>query len=312
MDPKLVNLLRKQRYQLIGNHTATKMCTWARKAIKGDGHCYKEKFYGINSHRCIQMTPCADCCTHRCVFCWRAVEFTETQMKDPDDPVVILDHLIEAQKTMLTGYGGVEHDSRKFKEAQDPKHLAISLSGEPTLYPKLGELIALAHKRKMTTFVVTNGTQPEIIESLNPLPTQLYVTLPAPDEQTYKKICFPLKNYWPQILKTISLLQSLKTRTAIRLTLVKGLNLKDPEKYGKIIRIGMPWFVEAKAYMHLGFSTFRLERNRMPDFSEIEPFTRKLADYTGYSFEDASEVSRVALLVRDSEVSKNCLISPIL
>lgn len=309
MDAKLVSLFRKQKYQLIGNHSATKMCTWARKAVKGEGSCYKQKFYGIQSHRCIQMTPCVDCCTHRCIFCWRAVEFTETRMKNPDDPEVILDKLIQAQKIMLSGYGGVQHDEEKYKEANEPKHIAISLSGEPTLYPFLGELIQLAHKRGMTTFLVTNGTQPKVLESLNPLPTQLYVTLPAPDEPTYLKTCNPIKNYWKQILETLELLQSLDTRTAVRLTLVRGINMKDPEKYGKLIKKGMPWFIEPKAYMHLGFSTFRLEGDRMPDFSEIEKFSQELSQETGYEFNDSSEISRVSLLVRDSQAAKHKTIS---
>jgi tRNA wybutosine-synthesizing protein 1 len=226
-------------------------------------------------------------------------------VNDPDDPGMIIDKLIQAQKVMLSGYGGVEHDEKKYKEAHEPKHIAISLSGEPTLYPLLGELIQLAHKRGMTTFVVTNGTQPEVIENLDPLPTQLYMTLPAPDESTYLEICKPIKNQWNQILKTLNLLQSLDTRTAIRLTLVKGMNLKDPRKYGKLIKKGMPWFIEPKAYMHLGFSTFRLEGDKMPDFSEIEAFSKKLSDETGYEIEDVSEVSRVCLLVRDSGVVKN-------
>lgn len=305
MDPKLVALLRKQKYQLIGNHAATKMCTWARKAIKGQGSCYKQKFYGIASHRCIQMTPCADCCTHRCSFCWRAVEFTQPFMKDPDEPKTILDQLVKSQQLMVNGYRGYTHDAEKLKEAHDPKHIAISLSGEPLMYPYLDELINLSHKRGFTTFVVTNGTQPKALESMKHLPTQLYVTLPAPDEKTYLKTCNPVKNHWAQILETLDLLPSLKTRTAIRLTLVKGLNLKDAHGYAGLIQKALPWFVEPKAYMHLGFSTNRLPGDAMPEFAEIDAFAKELSQQLEYEYNDQQEISRVCLLARDEAVIKD-------
>ena len=71
----------------------------------------------------------------------------------------------------------------------NPKHFAFSLSGEPTFYPRLPELIDELKKRNITSFLVTNGTNPEMLKKLieHP-PTQLYLTLPAPDEETYKKV----------------------------------------------------------------------------------------------------------------------------
>jgi len=55
-------------------------------------------------------------------------------------------------------------------EAMNPNHAAISLDGEPFLYPKLDGLVSEFRNRNMTTFIVTNGTLPERIESLNSLP----------------------------------------------------------------------------------------------------------------------------------------------
>ncbi len=50
-------------------------------------------------------------------------------------------------------------------EAANPKHVAISYDGEPTMYTRLGELIREFRKRNISTFVVTNGTFPERILS---------------------------------------------------------------------------------------------------------------------------------------------------
>ena len=64
------------------------------------------------------------------------------------------------------------------KEAFKPIHFAISLSGEPTMYPKLPELIDEIHKRGMTAYLVTNGSYPDMVEKLiNHEPTQFYITL---------------------------------------------------------------------------------------------------------------------------------------
>ena len=43
---------------------------------------------------------------------------------------------------------------------------AISLTGEPTLYPKLPELIKEIHSRGKTSFLVTNGQHPEVLQKL--------------------------------------------------------------------------------------------------------------------------------------------------
>ena len=34
--------------------------------------CYKAQFYGIESHRCVQMTDLR--CNQQCLFCWRSFE----------------------------------------------------------------------------------------------------------------------------------------------------------------------------------------------------------------------------------------------
>ena len=138
-------------------------------------------------------------------------------------------------------------------EAMNPNHSAISLDGEPMLYPKISDLVEEFITRKMTTFIVTNGTLPEKIESLNPLPSQLYITLPASNEKNYKKICRPMiKNGWSKIQESLNMIESLSCRTLVRLTAIKDLNVKFDEnlinEYIKIIEKANPNFFEIKGF----------------------------------------------------------------
>jgi tRNA wybutosine-synthesizing protein 1 len=299
LSQELRALLMRQRYALIGNNAAAKLCHWAKKAILGEGACYKQQFYGIASHRCLQMTPCVSTCTHRCVFCWRAVDFTSATLADADEPEAIIEGALAAQKRLISGFGGVECDRQRYKEAHAPTNAAISLSGEPCAYPHLSELIAGFRGRGMSTFLVTNGTLPEALESLSALPTQLYVSLCAADEQTYKRTHAPLlRDGWERLLATLELMRSLKTRRCVRLTLVRGYNMHAPEEYAKLIAKTDCDFVECKSYMHVGDSIKRLEATHMPSFGEIQAFAAALADALGYEVRDANEISRVALVAK--------------
>ncbi|MCK5451928.1 MAG: 4-demethylwyosine synthase TYW1, partial [Candidatus Aenigmarchaeota archaeon] len=265
-------LLEKQKYRIVGNHSAVKLCTWTKKSLRSEGVCYKEKFYGIKSHRCLQMTPAVSWCPNRCVFCWRATDKTlGSEIKgEVDSPEQILDGAIEAQRNLLTGFKGFEGtDMKKWKEAQDPDQIAISLSGEPTAYPLISDFIELCNRRKMTTFLVTNGQFPERLENIEK-PYQFYLSLDAPTKDIYKKIDVPVfKDYWERLTKTIGIMSSIDTRKVVRLTLVKGLNMSHIKDYAKMIEKINPNFIEVKAYMHVGFSKYRLPREAMPLHSEV-------------------------------------------
>jgi len=296
--------LERAGYRFVGGnkHSAVKVCHWTRKSLLNQGVCYKEQFYskelGVRSHRCLQLTPSLPFCDHRCVFCWRNTDVTHSSwIGEIDEPAEILDGAILAQRKLLSGFGGnPDVDKRKFKEAQEPKHCAISLAGEPTLYQKINELIEECGKRGMTSFLVTNGMHPEILEHLVE-PTQLYISVVAPDPGTYKAICQPhLQNGWTRLNHSLELMPSFKCRKVIRLTLVKGLNLKDAPGYAKLIEKAKSDFVEAKAYMHVGFARARLTMENMPLHQEIRAFAEELARETGYSILDESEPSRVLLL----------------
>lgn len=291
------SLLRKHGYHLAGTHSAVKTCLWLNKSMRNKGACYKSKFYGMASHRCIQMTPTL-VCNHRCLHCWRAVEIPVEIPHVWDEPDEVAKAVFDEHRRLISGYGGSEFmDKTRWKEAFSPKHVAISLSGEPTIYPYLPELLDEFHKKDMTTFVVTNGTNPQMIEKLRP--TQLYLSLNAPDKNTYDKACSPVGDSWENIKRSLEVLKHSGSRKAIRITLTKGVNIMDPEGYAHLVELARPDYVELKAYMHLGFSRKRLSRENMPSHDEVLDFSRKVAQSLDYRIADDSRESRVVLLSRD-------------
>jgi tRNA wybutosine-synthesizing protein 1 len=281
-------------YHLVGNHSAVKTCLWLKKSLKDEGFCYKQKFYGIQSHRCLQMTPALKC-NLSCIHCWRPLELLP-ELKKWDDSELIVEESIIAQRKLLSGFWGTKGvNLNKLKEAYEPNQVAISLIGEPTLYPSIDRLVDEFNKRGMTTFVVTNGTNPSAIEKIEPY--QLYISLIAYSEESHKTLNCPSGNLWEKILRSLSLMSD-KRRTVLRLTLIKGINM-DASKFLPLIERASPDFIEAKAYMHLGYSRLRLDRGRMPEHEDIRAFSENLEKMSGYSIADESQISRVVLLRRD-------------
>jgi len=297
MNEDLKKILEKQHYRIHGDHAAVKLCHWMKQSLLHERTCYKQDFYGINSHRCLQMTPVVTKCNQRCLFCWRVQGF-ESENNEWTDPEEMLDALIEHQRKLVSGFKGDPRCSLEmYQEARDPMHVAISLAGEPTLYPHLGEFIEICHRRRMTTFLVTNGTMPEVLEDLDPLPSQLYVTVAAPNEEIYKRLCIPLiPDGWERLNRTIDLLPSLSTRTVIRHTLVKDWNLGWEDEYAAIDQRADPLFVEPKAYVFVGGSRGRLSLDNMPSHQNIIEFSNRLGSRLGLEILKEKKDSRVVLL----------------
>jgi tRNA wybutosine-synthesizing protein 1 len=298
MNDEVRALLERQGYKIVGTHSGVKLCHWMRQKLLYGRACYKEHFYGIKSHRCLQMTPTVDQCNLNCLFCWRAQNFSGYKIDEPDDPEFILEKSLDAQRSLTTGFKGDDRcDLRLWEEAQKPNQVAISLTGEPTFYPRLGEFIECCHKRKMTTFVVSNGTTPKILEKLDPLPTQLYITVAAPNEEIYKKLCAPMfPRAWESLNVTLELLPSLNTRTVIRITLVEGWNLGWEGDYAKLIEKAQPNFVEPKGFVFVGSSRLRMKLANMPSHEKVRDFGSRLTKLTGYGTLREVEDSRVVLL----------------
>ncbi len=301
MEEEVKRVLEKQGYRMVGEHSAVKVCHWTRERLLRQRSCYKAKFYGIASHRCLQMTPSVAWCQHRCIFCWRPVEYTLGEEIDVelDEPAFIVEEAVKRQRKLLSGYGGENRASTKdVEEAYAPKHVAISLAGEPTNYPFISELIQEFHKQDMTTFLVTNGQKPEMLEGVRP--TQLYLSLIAYDEELYKRINVPrVKDGWKRLQESIDIVGSKKGRRVVRITLVRGYNLEHPERFADLILRANPDYVEPKGYVHVGFSRKRLQRSDMPSFEEVLEFGKVLGENINYSIKDYSQDSKVVLLAKE-------------
>lgn len=301
LNKKQVEQLESSGYRFVGshNHAAAKICHWTKQSILDKGVCYKEKFYGIESHRCLQMAPAVPNCQQKCEFCWRDLSYTQTQWEgEYDDPKTIIDEAVKAQNNLLCGFfGNDKANKEKLEESKTPTNAAISLAGEPMLYPEIDELIAEFNRRNFTTFVVSNGQCVDKLKNLENEPYQLYLSLDAPTKKIYNDVCQPqISEGWDNLNQSLDTLASFNSRTCIRTTCVKGRNMTNPEKYAELIKKASPDFVEIKAYMCVGLSRHRLTPDNMPTFDEVKSFAQKIGENCGKKIVNESEVSRVVLL----------------
>ncbi len=301
----LYKVLQRQGYIIVGRHSVVKKCHWTHVALTQKRFCYKCKFYGIASHRCIQMSPVALWCWNACLHCWRLrptdrAKWDETRMPWVDEPELIVEGSIEAQREIIAGYKAHPRvDKKLLEEALEPRHVAISLTGEPTLYPRLGELIKEYHKRGLTTFLVTRGVRPDVLAELEEEPTQLYISIEAWDDKSYKEFDRPLlPGLWNTTLKTLEILPSFSSPTVIRFTLVKSFNMHEKalKSWLKLVELSQPTYIEFKAYMHIGASRTRLKREDMPRHEEVLAFAKQFAEQSGYRVLSQQVSSRVVLL----------------
>ena len=65
------------------------------------------------------------------------------------------------------------------------RHCALSLVGEPIMYPEINAILTELHKRHISSFLVTNAQFPDRIRHLVPI-TQLYVSVDAATRDTLK------------------------------------------------------------------------------------------------------------------------------
>ena len=245
--PRRLKECEKSGYRIIGKnqHSAVEVCRWCKSVLNGGKSCYKQAWFNIESHRCLQMTP-SMICNLRCQFCWRRFDLKKRKVEKWDRPEHIFEEAVKTQKNLLMGFGGNPKTSKDiFKEAMQPNQFAISLDGEPTLYPKLPELIKKIKSTDSTVFLVTNGTNPTMLKELIKKiaePTNLYISVYGTSEKMYKKVCNPLvPRVFDKIKKSLKLMKKFKeARTVFRITAVKGLTMVDSEGYSKLIKIAKP------------------------------------------------------------------------
>eukprot|EP01137_Pigoraptor_chileana_P036559 Opistho-2@32385 len=281
ITPALRSALTKQGYKLIGSHSGVKLCRWTKSMLRGRGGCYKHTFYGIESHRCMETTPSL-ACANKCVFCWRHHTNpvgTEWKWK-MDDAVTVVDGAMERHYAMIREMKGVPGVlPERLDEGMSIKHCALSLVGEPIMYPQINEFVDLLHRRRISSFLVTNAQFPDQMRTLQPV-TQLYVSVDAATPDALKKIDRPLfKDYWQRFIDSLDALGEKGQRTVYRLTLVKAWNTEELTNYAALVSRGRPSFIEIKGVTFCGDSkASSLTMENVPWHTEVVSFVQQLAD----------------------------------
>lgn len=306
-------ILTKQGYRLVGSHSAVKICGWTKKSLRGHGNCYKCTFYGIRSHQCLQMTTSMFCAS-KCKFCWRGKKAPvgEEWYGPIDSPGHIINHSIDEHLKLLTGFGSHKDATEKKKEEiKDVRHVALSLTGEPITYPLINEILDAFHKRRISTFLVTNAQFPKQIEKIKNV-TQLYLSIDAATKKKLKEIDRPLfKDFWERMNKSLDLLSTRKYRTCIRLSMIKDENMDDIEKYAGLIKKGSPDFIELKSYMWVGESQKYYKVENMPYIEDLEDFSNKILKLLPeYEYISKHLPSRAILLAKKSLKKKHWINFP--
>ena len=300
VTPELRKELTKQGYSLIGSHSGVKICRWTKSMLRGRGGCYKHTFYGIESHRCMETTPSL-ACANKCIFYWRHHTNpvgTSWRWK-MDEPELIVDGAMQNHYEMIKSYKGVPGViPHRFTEANHIKHCALSLVGEPIMYPEINRFLEILHARKISTFLVTNAQFPECIDNLTPV-CQLYVSIDASTESSLKAIDRPLfKDFWPRFLTCLDSLGKKGQRTVYRLTIVKQWNDDEAINYARLVARGNPDFIEVKGVTFCGESkASSLSMKNVPWHEEVISFVKRLADLLpGYELCSEHEHSNSLLI----------------
>lgn len=281
LTPALRGALGKQGYHLIGTHSGVKICRWTKSMLRGRGGCYKHTFYGIESHRCMETTPSL-ACANKCVFCWRhSTNPVGTEWKwKTDPPKLIVDGAMEGHYSMVKQAKGIPGVlPQRMKEAMDIRHCALSLVGEPIMYPHINELVNQLHLRGISSFLVTNATFPEAVVDMAPV-TQLYLSIDASTRDALEQIDRPLhSDFWERFLASVDALAVKRQRTVFRLTLVSGWNTEQIKAYADLVARGKPDFIEVKGVTYCGESkASSLTMSNVPWHDEVVSFVSKLAD----------------------------------
>lgn len=281
ITPALREALTRQGYQLIGSHSGVKLCRWTKSMLRGRGGCYKHTFYGIESHRCMETTPSL-ACANKCVFCWRHhTNPVGTEWRwEMDQPEIILKEAIKNHQNMIKQFKGVPGvKEERFEEGMTVKHCALSLVGEPIMYPEINRFLKLLHECKISSFLVTNAQFPTEIRNLKPV-TQLYVSVDASTKESLKKIDRPLfKDFWQRFLDSLKALATKQQRTVYRLTLVKAWNVDELQAYAELVSLGNPDFIEVKGVTYCGESSASsLTMANVPWHEEVVRFVCELVE----------------------------------
>jgi tRNA wybutosine-synthesizing protein 1 len=141
VTPKQHASLTKEGYKIIGTHSAVKLCRWTKAMLRGRGGCYKHTCYGITSYQCMEATPSL-ACANKCVFCWRHHKnpVGREWRWETDNPEFLVKAAIEKHQEMIKECRGVPGViPARLEAAMQVAHCALSLVGEPIIYPYISE-----------------------------------------------------------------------------------------------------------------------------------------------------------------------------
>uniref|UniRef100_H2YWM4 tRNA 4-demethylwyosine synthase (AdoMet-dependent) n=1 Tax=Ciona savignyi TaxID=51511 RepID=H2YWM4_CIOSA len=259
---------------------------------------------------CMETTPSL-ACANKCVFCWRHHSNpVGTEWKWKMDPAVdVIKGAIENHYDMIKQFKGVPGvKADRFAEGFSIKHCALSLVGEPIMYPEINDFIQMLHEKGISSFLVTNAQFPEAITTLLPT-TQLYVSVDAATQDSLKKIDRPLfKDFWPRLIESLKALSLKGQRTVYRLTLVKAWNVDELEAYADLVALGKPDFIEVKGVTFCGDSKSSdgLTLKNVPWHDEVLHFVSQLTDMLdGYEIACEHEHSNCVLVAQTKFKSAN-------
>jgi tRNA wybutosine-synthesizing protein 1 len=280
--PKLRQSLEKQGYRLIGSHSGVKLCRWTKSMLRGRGGCYKHTFYDINSSQCMEMTPSL-ACANKCVFCWRhhTNPISRHFRWKQDPPELLIAQGMAGHYQMIKQMRGVPGVTpERLATAMQIRHCALSLVGEPIMYPQINRFCDLLHEHHISTFMVTNAQFPEQLRNLKPV-VQLYLSIDAPTPAELKRIDRPLfEDYWDRCLSCVKALAKKRQRTVFRLTLVNEYNVGNVKAYADLVAMGQPDFIEVKGVTYCGTSTsstLTMKAN-VPRHDEVIGFCKALCE----------------------------------
>ena len=296
-------------YTLVGTHSAVKLCRWQKSMLRNRGGCYKWTMYGIRSHQCMESTPNI-ACANKCLFCWRLN--TNPTMKewkwDVDDPKEVVEGLLDNHIKLInnsSGMPGVTPD--RLAEARQPRHCALSLVGEPIMYPRINEFVRELHSRNVSTFLVNNGQFPDAINALGDV-TQLYLSVDSPTKEKMKLLDRPVfEDFWERFNQSVVNMRNRKAgRNVFRLTMIEDFNmgLDDVEHYVRLFESGEPHFVELKSLTPAfsGDKKSFLRISHVPTWERIVEYAQLLCKHVGggnmYEVACVHEHSKCLLLAK--------------
>jgi tRNA wybutosine-synthesizing protein 1 len=209
-----------------------------------------------------------------------------------DEATGLVHAAIEAHRGMIKEARGIQGAiPERVAEGMDVKHCALSLVGEPIMYPQINAFVAELHRRRISSYLVTNAQFPDALRALCPV-TQLYLSIDAPTREqlqvraprphawrsagaTAHRRAEPSRaplsrrsarrrpqavdrpvfaDFWERFLECIRILSERKERTVFRLTLVNEWNVSQIDAYADLVQLGQPDFVEIKGVTYCGKS----------------------------------------------------------